>query len=81
MPDITPEQEQQILDDLTALDWHRDLVKRSVQVISERLGRSPEDAQLLLERLRAQKRIEAVSESGGSPAANRPLSSYGWKWV
>ncbi len=81
MPELTPGQEQQTLDDLTTLDWTHDLDTRSAQVISERHGCSTEDASSILERLRAEKKIEAVSESGGSPAANRTLDSYGWKWV
>jgi hypothetical protein len=80
MDELTTEQEQQILEDLTALDWTRDLDTRSTQVISERLDCSLEDASLILQRLREAK-ITAVSESGGTPAANRALDSYGWKWV
>ena len=80
MHELTTEQEQQILEDLTALDWTRDLDAQSTQVISERLGCSLEDASLILQRLRAAK-INAVSESGGAPTANRAMDSYGWKWV
>jgi hypothetical protein len=80
MHELTTEQEQQLLEDLTALDWTRDLDTRSTQVISERLDCSLEDASLILQRLRAAK-ITAVSESGGTPAASRALDSYGWKWI
>ena len=83
MPNLTPEQEQQTIDDLAALDWTRasDFEARSAQVISERLKCSIEDANIILQRLQAKKIIEAKSESGGSPAPHRTLDSYGWKWV
>ena len=84
MPHLTPEQKEQITKDLTALGWVRppsSLETRSAQVISERIGCSTEDANLILQRLQAENIIESVSESGGNPAVNRTLDSYGWKWV
>jgi hypothetical protein len=80
MPGHPIPQLNQILDDLEALDWTHDLENRSTQLISERAGVSLEDAALLIERLQAEGKIESVSESGGRPAADRPLDSYGWKW-
>jgi hypothetical protein len=81
MPHLSAQQEERIIDDLTALDWVRDLEGRSTQLISERLDCSAEDASSILERLQAQGLIERVSASGGTPAANRTLDSYSWKWV
>jgi hypothetical protein len=34
-----------------------------------------------LEQILERKLIEAVSESGGTPAASRTLDSHGWKWI
>jgi hypothetical protein len=84
MSHLTPEQEQQIIDEVTALDWIRppsDFYRRSAQVIREHVGCSTEDADLLLRQLEEKKLIESVSESGGQPADGRTMDSYGWKWI
>jgi hypothetical protein len=81
MVEITREQERQVIDDLTALDWTRDLESRSIQLLTDRIGCSLAEAALILEQIEAKGMIERASESGGQPAANRTLDSYGWKWV
>lgn len=83
MPALTPELEQRLLNILTdpALGWMLNLHMRSPHLISERLGCSIEDARLLLRELKEKDLIESVSESGGRPAADRALASYGWKWI
>jgi hypothetical protein len=84
MPDLTPEQQKQIVDALIALGWIRPpsaLDPRSAQIINEYIGCSTEEAKIILQQLQVDGVIASVSESGGSPAASRTLDSYGWRWV
>ena len=81
MPGLTPQQERELIHDLTALDWVRDLDGRSSQLIGDRLGCSAEEASLILQGFEAKKMIARISESAGKPTADRPLDSYGWKWI
>jgi hypothetical protein len=81
---LTPEQKEQAICDLVELDWVRppaDLHPRSTQLISKRIGCSAEEASLILEKLESEGMIASVSESEGTPAHNRELNSYGWRWV
>ena len=80
---MSPEQEQQIVDALTDpnLNWMRDAFDFAYRTISGVCNCPTADAEGILEQLLERKLIEAVSESGGTPAANRTLDSHGWKWV
>jgi hypothetical protein len=81
MCQLTQQQEQGILDALTALPWTRELETQSAQLIANLLECSAEDGRTILERLTGEGKIECVSESGGTPASSRELDSYGWSWI
>lgn len=80
---MSPEQERQVVDALTDpnLNWMRDAFDFAYQTISRLCHCSTADAKRILEQILERKLIEAVSESGGTPAASRTLDSHGWKWI
>jgi hypothetical protein len=79
----SPEQEQQIGAALTdaALGWMRDPDGFAYSTIEELVVCSTDEAKQVLTDLCDRRLIECVSESGGRPAADRYMESYGCKWV
>jgi hypothetical protein len=75
---VDPEQEQEIIDVLTALDWMPNPWATAESMITKRCHCSPEQAKIILQKLDG--RIDTISESGGNLQVGVPMKAS-WKWV
>jgi hypothetical protein len=80
---MSPEREREVVKALTdpALGWLRDARGAALAAIARICRCTAGEAEIILRDLVDRDAIELVSESGGTPAAERTMDSYGWKWV
>ena len=80
MPKLSPEQKQQVIQNLTALPSMRDTDDRcAFDIVSAVCNCSTAEAQEILDDLKDQG-LRQDSDSGGQPG-DKPMDEYGWRWV
>ena len=81
MAEISPEVEERIVEQLTAIGWIRDLDGVSLPIVGRLCNCTAEEAAAILQKLVELRIIERVSESGGRPHDGVSMDSYRWAWV
>ncbi len=82
MAELSPVQEQEILEALIALGWTKDPEGESCAVIIRMLNCSGDEAKATLEYLYIRRGlIRQVSSSGEQPDSWRPKPLGQWRWI
>jgi len=84
MPNLTPDQEQQVCAVLIKLGWvetEHALHAEGVRGIRDVLQCSTEDAKTILKDLRTRRLVDLEITPGGQLDARKPMPVAQWRWI